>query len=246
MALFRRSFPEATVVHHHTTKFKGQPIRLFPDIVDWEPFAYWANMADFLGRYRSHITDFPVNSAVGPYAFLTPAPERVVYWTSVLEGLNDKPKIGLLWKSLIKHSRRDRYYSPFEQWEGVLRTEGVQFVNLQYGDTTEEIELAKAAGFDIWTPPGIDLKMDLDDLAALSVAMDCIICPANATSNIAGACGATVWMISPGKPWTSLGTDYFPWYPSTRLFLNASLLDWTPVMGEVKAALSETFASQNG
>ena len=68
---------------------------------------------------------------------------------------------------------RQRYYSPFELWTPVLKTPGVSFVNVQYGDCEAEIEWARRElGVDIWTPPGIDLKDDLDDIAALSTALD--------------------------------------------------------------------------
>jgi len=230
------------VTRHHTTKHKNLPVRLFPEVTNWDSYDYWAIMGDFLGRYRLKIDDFPQASETGaPYTFLKPDPERVAYWKAILNGLNDKPKVGMLWKSLIRHSRRDRYYSPFAQWESILRIEGIQIVNLQYGDTSEELAWARENGVDIWTPPGIDLKNDLDDLSALSLAMDCILCPANATSNIAGAAGAPVWLVAPDKSWNCLGTDYFPWYPSLRVFFSESLLDWTPVMGRIKDALIETF-----
>ncbi len=234
--LFKKGFPDATVTRHHTTKHNNMPVRLFPEITDWNSFDAWAIVGDFLGRYRPDEASFPKSNT-----FFHPDPERIAYWKTMLDGLNGKPKIGILWKSLIKHSRRDRYYSPFEQWAEVLRTEGVQFVNLQYGDTEAEMAEAREMGLDIWTPPGIDLKMDLDDLSALCVAMDCIMCPSNATSNIAGAAGARVWLVTPDMSWTALGTRYYPWYPNTRVFFSSSLTDWSPVMNEIKAALIEDY-----
>jgi tetratricopeptide (TPR) repeat protein len=236
VSLYRRSYPDCTVFRHHTTKHKGLTVRLFPDMTNWESYDCWAIMGDFLGRYRRRPEDFDATRA-----FLVPDPERVTYWKGVLNALNDKPKIGLLWKSAIKHSRRDRGYSPFQQWLDVLSVEGVQIVNLQYGNTTEELAEAEAMGLDIWTPPGIDLKMDLDDLAALCAALDCVMGPANATSNIAGAVGTTVWMNSARNPWNCLGLDHWPWYPSTRAFFTSSLLDWSEPMAEMRDALIETF-----
>ncbi|MBW8733495.1 MAG: hypothetical protein JF571_04145, partial [Asticcacaulis sp.] len=234
--LFARSFPQCSVTRHHTTRFKTRPVRLFPDIEDWSSYDAWAIMGQFLPRYRQHVSDFDKP------AFLTADPERVAYWKGLLAVLNPQPKVGLLWKSLIKHSRRDRYYSPFAQWQEVLSVPGVQFVNLQYGDTTEEMEQARALGLDIWTPPGIDLKQDLDDLAALTAALDCVLGPANATSNIAGAIGTPIWIVSQAHAWNSLGTDRFPWYPKSRVFFSPSMTDWTEVMAEVRAAVEETFA----
>ncbi len=236
--LFEKGFPTATITRHHTTLHKGLPVRLFPEITNWEAFDAWAIMGDFLSRYRRSEQDFPKSNV-----FFRPDPERVAYWKAILNGLNGKPKIGLLWKSLIRHSRRDRYYSPFAQWKDILAVPGIQFINLQYGDTADEMAEAAAMGLDIWTPPGIDLKNDLDDLSALCVAMDCILGPANATCNIAGAAGTSVWMVSPHNSWNSLGTDYFPWYPTTRVFFTPSLTDWSQVMGEMRDALIETFVS---
>lgn len=230
--LFKRSFPDIDIQRHHTTRHENRLVRLFPDVTDWERFDAWTIMGDFLGRYRSRIENFPDDPA-----FLTPDPERVAHWRQVLAELGDRPKIGLLWKSLIKHARRDRYYSPFAEWQPILGLEGLQFINLQYGDTSEEIAMAKSAGIDIWTPPGIDLKNDLDDLAALCVAVDAIISPSVATANIAGAVGARVFHIMPRHAWTALGTDRLPWYPNTRVFFTDSLTDWSPVMTAVADAL---------
>ncbi len=234
--LFQRSYPDCTVVRHHTTKHKGLTVRLFPAITDWDSYDYWTIMGNLLARYRRRPEDF-----AAARAFLTPDPERVAHWKNLLNELNDKPKVGVLWKSLIKNSRRDRYYSPFQQWMNVLNVEGIQIVNLQYGDTTEEMAEAEAMGVNIWTPPGIDLKMDLDDLAALCAAMDCVLGPANATSNIAGAVGATIWMSAPERSWNCLGTDRFPWYPSSRVFFSPSLTDWSQSMLEMREALIAEF-----
>ena len=236
--LFQKGFPTATVTRHHTTKHKSQTVRLFPDVSDWSGYDNWAIMGDFLGRYRRTPADFDQSKP-----FFAPDPERVAYWKAILNGLNEKPKVGVLWKSLIKHSRRDRYYSPFAQWKDILQLKDIQFISLQYGDTTEEMAEAEAMGLNIWTPPGIDLKNDLDDLSALCVALDCILGPANATSNIAGAAGGHIWIVSPERSWNSLSTDRFPWYLNTRVFFSPSLTDWSQAMEEMRQALVKTFVT---
>ena len=234
--LFQKAFPTAVVVAHRTGKHQNRNVRIYPDITDWSEWDNWAIMGDFLAPYRPTLESFPAHNA-----FFKPDPERVAYWKAILNGVNDKPKVGLLWKSLIKHSRRDRYYSPFEQWQDILHIEGIQFVNLQYGDTTEEMAEAQAAGLDIWTPPGIDLKNDLDDLSALCAAMDCILGPSNATSNIAGAVGAPIWILGSPNAWNCLGTDYLPWYPTSRVFEAEDLLDWSGALNAIRDALIKEF-----
>ncbi|HWU49583.1 MAG TPA: tetratricopeptide repeat protein [Asticcacaulis sp.] len=237
--LFRRSFPDIEVVRHHTTKHEGRTVRIFPDIDDWSRFDAWTIMGDFLSRYRSHVEDFPTDGG-----YLTPDPERVAHWRRVLDELNAKPKIGLLWKSLIRHARRDRFYSPFADWEPILKLDELQFVNLQYGDVSEELEMARAAGIDIWTPPGIDLKNDLDDVAALCVALDAVVSPQVATANIAGASGAHVFLMLPLLSWTALGTQRFPWYPTVRCFFTETFTDWAPVVQAVADALRAAYPAE--
>jgi Tfp pilus assembly protein PilF len=236
VTLFQRSFPKARVYSHITKKHNEDYYRFFPDLAPDHDADLWAFMGDFLSRYRSKIEDFPKDNV-----FFRPDPERVAYWQAQVAAQGSQPKIGLLWKSLIQHSARDRYYSPFEPWKDILATEGLTFINLQYGDVSEELEAIKQAGLKIWTPPGINLKDDLDDLCALCCAMDVILGPSNATSNIAAAAGTPIWIITPQHSWACLGEKHYPWYPKARVFFTRSLGDWRPVMAQVKSALIETY-----
>ena len=233
--LFQRSYPTANVGAHQTFKVDGRTVRGAPFIKDQGVVDLWAPLASPLRVFRRSVEDYPDRRA-----FLTPDPKRVRHWRKILAKAPAGPKIGLLWKSLKLEGARLRFFSPFEQWAPVLATPGAVFVNLQYGDCSAEIAEAKAKlGVEVWSPPGIDLKNDLDDVAALSCALDLIVGPANATSNIAAACGAPVWLISTPGAWPKLGTDFYPWYPSVRVFNPPALNQWEPVMRDLAQALSE-------
>jgi len=122
----------------------------------------------------------------------------------------------------------------------VLQTPGVTFVNLQYGDCDAELEAAHDLfGVDIWRPPGIDLKDDLEEVAALSCAMDVVLGPANATTSIAASCGAPLWMIIPPAAWPCHGTDRYVCYPRSRGFVAAGYGQWDEVIYRVATALTE-------
>ena len=231
--LFRRSFPQATVVAHRTRTIDGGLQRTFMDC-DWQAFDRWALMGDFLPLLRPGLDTFPADNR-----FLAPDPARTDDWRKTLA--SRKPNVGILWKSLKSSALRDRVFSPFEQWRTVLSLPDVQFVNLQYGDTEAEMAQARALGFDIVTPGGIDLKQDLDDLAALCCACDLVIGPSNATTNIAGACGANLWLLTPPRTWLALGAENYPWYPRARVFAPPALGDWAPAMAEIRAALEKAF-----
>ena len=230
--LFQRSFPDVTVMAHKTQTVDGRIRRTFPDLKARD-YDAWALLGDFLPVHRGGIDAFPARDR-----FLTPDPDRVAHWRDQLAKLGPEPKVGILWKSLKSTELRDRYFSPFAQWRDVLTVPGVHFINVQYGDTAAEMAEAKAAGLTVTTPQGIDLKDDLDDLAALTATLDLVVGPANATSNIAAAVGTPIWMLMPPRAWLMLGRDDYLWYPKARTFVAPRFGDWTPALAEMKAALA--------
>lgn len=238
--LFRRSYPAIEVHAHRTVSHLGRLIR-FVEFGDEAPHVdAWAPLGSLFRRFRNQTELFPAE----PAGFLTPDPERVAYWRGVLDGLGSQPKVGVVWKSLNMKGSRARGFTPFDLWRPVFDTPGVQFVNLQYGDASAELAQAEALGLNLWSPPGIDLKADLDDVAALSAALDLVVAPMTATTNIAAACGAPAWVISMPDAWPRFGSDRFPCYPSVRLFPADGYGDWDGVMARIKAALEAEVAGQ--
>ncbi|WP_426030667.1 tetratricopeptide repeat protein [Caulobacter sp. DWP3-1-3b2] len=235
--LFQRSFPQITVTPHRTVSYEGRVYRGAPEIEDWSAIDLWTPMGTLLETFRSTVASFP-----NRLNFLVADPARVEHWRRELENAPKGPKVGLLWKSLKLNGERARQFSPFMLWRPVFETPGVTFVNLQYGDCSEEIALAREEfGVDIWQPPGIDLKQDLDDVAALCCAMDLIVGFSNATTNLGGACGAPIWMLTGASSWTRLGAQTYPWYPQTRCFITSDYNDWDPTMQKVGVALKARF-----
>jgi Tfp pilus assembly protein PilF len=233
--LFQRSFPTAEVAPHITYRQHGRNFRAAPALGETDRFDLWAPMASLLRRFRRRLEDFPARER-----FLEPDPARVAHWREVLRDAPAGRKVGLLWKSMRLEAARARYYSPFELWSPLLTTPGATMVNIQYGDCDVEIEWARRElGVEVWTPPGIDLKNDLDDIGALTCALDVTVGFANATSNIAAACGAATWIISVPGAWTKLGTDRMPWYPQARIFNPPGLGQWDATMASVAAALAK-------
>ena len=234
--LFQRSFPTATVGAHGTWNVDAKTVRGAPFVEDFETIDLWAPIGSLLRRFRPTLESFPDRPR-----YLTPDPARVEHWRAQLAALPG-PKVGLLWKSLVSNGARHRFFSPFEQWAPVLATPGVTFVNLQYGDCAEEIaEARRVLGVDIWTPPGIDLKQDLDDVAALCCALDLVVGPSNASTCLAGACGAPLWLVSTPGAWPMLGTDRYPWYPQARVFRPPAFGQWAVAMEAIAQALAVAF-----
>ena len=234
--LFQQSFPEAHVGPHETFLLHNRFTVRTAAFANLEAMDLWTPLGSLLQRFRPNVDAFPDRPA-----FLRADPARIAYWRDQLAALGPEPKIGVLWKSLRMDAARLRFFAGFDLWRGLLATPGFTFVNLQYGDCAEDLARAEAEGLKVWNPPDINLKDDLDDVAALSCALDLVIGPANATTNIAAACGAPVWMLSGAGDWPMLGTDRHPWYPTVRDFVTPTLGRWDLVLAEVAKALPQAF-----
>lgn len=229
--LFRRSFPQAVVGAHSTDKSEAHPLRGVPFLAAPEAMDLWAPIGALLAAYRPDLDSF-----ARPPGYLRPDPKAVERWRAWLAGLPAGPKVGVTWKSGMTGGERRRVYPPFEAWAPVLETPGAVFVNLQYGDASAEVAAAANAGIALHTPPGIDLKADLDDLAALTAALDLVIGVANATTQLSGAVGAPLRLLLAPAAWPALGSDRYPWHPQARV-AHAPRFAWGEAMAEAAAEL---------
>jgi tetratricopeptide (TPR) repeat protein len=233
MPLVKRSFPAAVVGHHMSANIEGRDVRVVKELEDGADF--WTPMATPLRGLRKSLESFPDEAG-----FLVADPELQAGFRAQIAGFGSGLKVGILWKSLNMNARRSRFFSAFDAWEGVLNTPGVDFINLQYGKVDDELALARERfGVTVHQPTDIDLKMDLDKVAAYASACDLVLGPMNATSNLAAACGGKVWFIhARSSTWTLLGTDRQHWYPQTRSFFGSGFQDWDNTMARVASELA--------
>lgn len=238
--LVQRSYPDAIVGAHASARTEGRDFRTVKALLtDNGPVDYWAPMANACRSLRRKISDFPADPV-----FLTADEAELAHWQDYLAKRGPGIKVGLLWKSLKMDAKRKKNFADFGQWKPILQTPGVTFVNMQYGDVTEELARARDEfGVDVHQPEGIDLKLELDRVAALGKALDFIIGPKNATINLTCAVGGEAWVTAPhNASWTAFGTDGFPWYPRARLFHGDGYGDWKTAMSKVVDALQDRVA----
>jgi tetratricopeptide (TPR) repeat protein len=222
--LYRRSFDDMKIVAAGSLK---------PGM----DFAAQAHMGS-LGRYfRRSATDF--RKVRVPY--LHPAPSRV---RELRSGISGKGKLicGLSWASTAANVGGDKSLR-LPDLEPVLRLPGVDFVDLQYGDTAAEQKAFRAAaGIGLKRPGGIDNTSDIDSLAALIGACDVVVTVSNTTAHLAAALGKPTFVMLPYSVgllwyWHTEGEDS-PWYPNARLFRQSTSGDWNGVVRRVGKALA--------
>ena len=158
---------------------------------------------------------------------------------------NGKRKIcGLSWYSKNETTGVSRSVNLLDFFNAVDPRE-FQFVNLQYGDMSEEIaNLKRQKDVEIMNVPEIDNYKDIDGFAALVDACDVIVSIDNTTVHIAGALNKKTFVMLPyiaDWRWMQDREDS-PWYPSIRLFRQQRDGDWTDVFKRIDRAMLEDAA----
>jgi tetratricopeptide (TPR) repeat protein len=231
-----RSFPTAQIVSHTTGRAKGRGLRGIETAFDrGQAPDLWAPLGTAMAALRPDAASFG-----GAAPFLKPDPERVIYWRNWLTSLGGGRKVGILWKSLLVDLNRARYFAPLSAWEPILTTPGVQFISLQYGRAEDDLRaIAEQMGVQVAVPPSLDLKDDLEGVAALCAALDLTIGPATATTNLAAASGSAVLVYMPPASWPLFGTDHYPSYPRVKVQLLSRFGAWDEAMAAIAEALNE-------
>ena len=202
--LFARAFPWATV-RAESVDSKGRELNDPPDCDLQIP------AGSLPALRRRELARFPARPA-----FLRADPNRVTMWRARVDALGSGLKVGISWRSQVVTAQRESAYTRIEDWLPVLDLPGVQVVNLQYGDCTAELARIETDGRRLHRWDDLDLKDDLEGVAALVSCLDLVIVPATAVGELAGALGVPVWRIG-GHDWTHLGSGVRPWYPTMRL-----------------------------
>ncbi|MBF0130983.1 MAG: tetratricopeptide repeat protein [Magnetococcales bacterium] len=147
-------------------------------------------------------------------------------------------KVGLVWRGNPNHKNDRNRSLPVEHLGSLLDVAGCCFFLLQRDIRKEELAVfsGRENVVDLSTRLG-----DFSDTAAALARLDVIVTVDTALLHLAGALGRLTWAMLPLVPdwrWMRHGEET-PWYPTVRLFRQRQRGDWDPVIGAIKAALSE-------
>ncbi len=191
-----------------------------------------------LGQWlRTSWSDFPPHTG---YLSADPAlRERTVsrYRTT----LPAKPLVGISWKSTNQTFGAEKSIE-LSDLLAVFEDLDCTWINLQYGDTSGEIEsLPKSKRDVIFTDSEIDPLIDLDGQAAQIAALDLVITISNTTAHLAGSMGTPVFTLVPRRGpgwlwyWFADRSDS-PWYPSMKIFRQSPDGTWSKPLAAAAAA----------
>lgn len=232
LPLFRRTFAQARVMEQDVSADSTR-----------EDFDIHLPVGSLPRFFRRSLADFPDRKG-----FLKPDPARVSYWRSRLEAIGPGPYVGMCWRSKMQTLSRNLHYTKIEEWEPILRTPGVTFINMQYDDATKEIALAQSTfGVTIHSFTDIDMWNDLDEVAALIRALDLLISANTSVQMLGGGVGLPTWLFSVrNNSWPCLGTDHWPWFPSIKVFYRSLETSWDTTMEKIAHELREALVGLAG
>ena len=158
-------------------------------------------------------------------------------------------KIGICWQGNPAYAADRQRSVPLKFFAPLARMEGIQLISLQKIHGLQQLA-EMPADLSI-----IDLGRELDkntgvfmDTAAVMKNLDLVITSDTAIPHLAGALGVPVWLLLPRPPdWRwGLNGDYYPWYPSMRVYRQPDAGNWTAVFQQVIQQLTKRQPGING
>jgi tetratricopeptide (TPR) repeat protein len=228
VSLYQRTWPQATV---RAETWNATGLGNYGEV----DFDYTAPAGLVAAQLRRKLADF-----AAPRPALQPDPARVAECRAWLDSLGPGPKIGLSWTSGNVNDVRSLSYTKLADWKDLFAIQGAAVVNLQYTDVSEEAEaLWREHGLTLRRMPGLDLRDDLEGVAALTACLDAVVAPSSFPMMMAGALGRPAFHYI-RRNWTMLGTDGSPWFPQMRCYL---IDDTSANAGFVKRIAADLVAS---
>ena len=151
-------------------------------------------------------------------------------------------KVGIVWQGNPRTwnpdlIRADQHRSiSLTQFEPLARVPGVRLISLQKGLGSEQLQ--ELAGRFPIADLGSTCE-DFSDTAAVMKNLDLVISVDSAPAHLAGALGVPVWLPLPSLccwRWLTHREDS-PWYPTMRLFRQATSGNWSPVLEQMAQQL---------
>jgi tetratricopeptide (TPR) repeat protein len=176
--------------------------------------------------------------------YLAAEAEHLATWRSRLQPIRP-PRIAIAWAGRPTHPNDRNRSVTLAELDPVLSTPDVAFVGVQRDLPDGDFE--RIRGEPRITHIGDELA-DFSDTAAVVALADLVVSVDTSIVHLAGAMGRPTWILLPFAPdWRwQLDRDDSPWYPTARLFRQATAGDWSGVMARVRTELAKIGGSRHG
>jgi len=224
--IFRRSFPQIFVSGKRHEECFGW-LQEFDDI----------DVQVAIGSLPMFFRD-GISSFTGGKQYLYADPTTLKRWKNRFHHDTDRMKIGISWRGGAKKVLQMNRSIELELLTSILSLDAF-FVNLQYGDCTDELAKLRKNNINVHDWDDADPLTDLENFTAEISELDLVISVDNSTVHVAGALGVPVWVMLPAaSDWRwMVDREDSPWYQSVRLFRQNKVGDWSGVIKRVYSEL---------
>ena len=224
--LFKRSFPQINFVTDDALGFNNH---LF--------------MGSLGKLYRKNLESFKFQSE--RYLFSDQI-KKEAFRHDLKKRFGDKFLCGISWKSSAEKISEFKSFRLLELMP-VLSLKNIVFINLQYGEISEDINLLyKSQGIKIETIDNLDYFNDIESLTSLIDACDFVVSSSNVTAHLAGALGKKTYLLTPfskGRIWYWHHNDKKSiWYPSINNYYQSSLDSWKDPIENLSKDILQDFS----
>ena len=221
--LFKRSLNEKVIYEDDTSKLESE-------------FDHHIPMASLANFFRSDLEKFEKTFN----GYLNYNKDKTNQIRSSLTKDSKIKNIGISWKTTSNKELAEFRNIALNELIKSINVPNVRFINIQYGNQTEEIlKLKKEINIDIVTFNDIDNFNDIDSLASLMAACDDIITIDNSTAQLAGSLGLNTKLLLSAAPdvrWGHKGTSCV-WYNSIKIYRQINLGDWSEPLKQLEQDL---------
>jgi len=189
-SLFARSFPDVEV------KIANSSLD-----AERDDFDFHLPMGSLFRHFIDEISTDHITKA-----YLVPDPDRVNLWRERLNVLGVGPFVGISWKSPLMTSTRRPNYTEISDWAPLFSNTSINFINLQSTDFADDLTaIQDKFGIKVHNFDDLDHYNDLDNVAALSAALDAVVSVATAVPTLTAAVGTPTKLASwRQSPWNNI------------------------------------------
>ncbi len=203
------------------------------------PFDCYTLLLSLPGLFHISLAE---TSNQNPYLKIDP--ELVEQWRNRLGPAEQSLRIGLVWAGNPNYRNDQNRSVPLRAISKHLAIPGVRYFSLQKDANPADIatDAQNLQMLDLTAQIG-----DFADTAALISNLDLVIACDTSVAHLAGAIGKPVWILLPYAPdwrWMLHRSDS-SWYPTAKLFRQATPGDWNAPLKEVASQLSELARQRN-
>lgn len=203
-----------------------------PDICSYDFYGEMMSAPYVLGLEKTDVSGA---------SYLKPMPDRVAQWVHHLPFPvnleNPQFSIGLRWLSNMERASRSIPLEAFSE----LSNWPIAMVGLHHGP----IKSGDKTRYERW-PNFYPTELEIADVAALMMHLDCIVTCDTVTAHLAGALGRPTILLKPAFinwRWAGAGSQS-SWYDSMHIIRQDKVLDWTNAIEDLKTELSQRMASK--